>query len=92
MNHRIGWAMLIAVNVLMGCMLCFYQRTSAAPPDGNQPFRNSVEQRDTIVGELKEVNAQLKEINSFLRSGNLRVVVQPAGKVADQEEEKDEDK
>jgi len=67
---------------LLGCVLSFYQLTSAAPPNAQPPFANSVEQRIEMVEQLKEINAQLKEQNTLLkeqlgllRSGQVKVIV-----------------
>lgn len=68
---------LIAVFVTCG-VLSFYQITNAAPPVPSGPFANSVEQRADIVGQLREVNNQLKEMNALLRAGTLKVVIVPS--------------
>lgn len=71
-NNRTAWAILIGINVLLGCVLSFHQSSWAAP--AKEPFANSVEQRGDILTELKEINAQLKEQNALLRSG-VKVIV-----------------
>ena len=82
MNRRIRWPLLGGWVALLGCVLSFYQLTSAAPPPSTPPFANSVEQRLEMVEQLKEVNALLKEQNALLReqmallrSGELKVIV-----------------
>jgi hypothetical protein len=70
------WTLLVAVNLLGWCMLCFHQDSTAAPAKESAPFANAVEQRFEIISQLREINAQLKEQNALLRSGNLKVVVQ----------------
>ena len=69
------WLLLISVNVAMWCVLSLYRPSAAAPQAGQLPFANSVEQRNQMIRELKEINAQLKQQNALLRAGNLRVVV-----------------
>ena len=84
-DNRIRWTLLIAFNLLCWYMLGFQQSSSHAQQqsNGELPFANSVVQRFETIDQLKQINAQLKEQNAFLRSGNLRVVVtldaQPGG-------------
>lgn len=68
------WAVLIALNVLFGCVLCFYQPGQAAQ---TEPFANATGQRAEMIALLKELNAQLKEQNELLSSGKLRVIAVP---------------
>ena len=49
-------------------VLGFYSTTGAAPPGGQPPFANSVEQRLEIVTELREIKELLREQNSLLRA------------------------
>ncbi len=69
------WGVLITLNSLAWCMLCFHQQSNAAPTQNPPPFANSVEQRIEMVEQLKQVNALLKEQNALLRSGTLKVIV-----------------
>ena len=69
------WGVLIAANVLLWCVLGLQQTTGAAQQRGQQPFANSVEQRNQMIEQLRELNAQLREQNTLLRSGRLTVVV-----------------
>ena len=67
---------LLAVTLagVMGCCVLGFYGTSGAqqtPP----PFANAVELQAEIVGQLKELNAQIKEQNALLRSGRLQVIV-----------------
>ncbi len=66
------WTVLIALNVVFGCVLCFYQQGQAAPPA--EPFANATGQRAEMIELLKELNAQLKEQNELLSSGKLKVI------------------
>ena len=76
-SNSFRWTLLVTLNVLGWCMLCFHENSTAAPGKENAPFANAVEQRFEIIHQLREVNAQLKEQNALLRSGTLKVVVQP---------------
>ena len=73
---RSGWVVLVVANVLLCCMLGFYQTSGAAPGGGTEPFSNSVQQRGEIIQQLKEVAALLKEQNKLLASGKLTVIVE----------------
>jgi len=73
-NNR-RFAMLLAANMVLACVLSLYQTSTAAPPKPVEPFANSVEQRAEMIAELKLINAQLKEQNELLRSGALKVTL-----------------
>jgi hypothetical protein len=75
MSRRSGWALLLAGNALCYCVLSFYQTSTAAPPGGNLPFANSVEQRYEMLDELKEIRSLLKEQNALLQSGKVKVAI-----------------
>jgi len=77
MPRRTGWALLLAANVICYCVLGFYQTTASAQrvTGGKPPFANSVQQRAEMISHLREIKELLREQNSLLRSGNLRVVV-----------------
>ncbi len=49
-------------------MLGLWVGANAAPQGGQPPFRNSVEQREEMIRELREINALLKEQNALLRT------------------------
>jgi hypothetical protein len=76
-DNRIRWGLLIALNLFCWYMLGLQQPASKAQQsnNGDLPFANSVVQRFDTIDQLKQINAQLKEQNAFLRSGNLRVIV-----------------
>ena len=67
MNHRTGWALLIAATALFCCMLSFYGRSDAAPQAAQLPFANAVEQRMETINQLKEVCSLLKEQNALIK-------------------------
>lgn len=74
MTRPAGWMLLLtAIAVCFGVLsLC---ASHAAPPTGGQPVANPAEQRMEIIAELREIKAVLKEQNTLLQSGNLKVVV-----------------
>ena len=75
MTTSFRWAVLVTANSLAWCMLCFHQQGTAAPQPATPPFANAVEQRIEMIEQLKQINAQLKEQNTLLRSGTLKVVI-----------------
>ncbi|MEN6457454.1 MAG: hypothetical protein ABFC63_00860 [Thermoguttaceae bacterium] len=70
MNRHFGWALLLAVGVLFGCLLGTQQRSVAVAsgPDAQ-------DQESQIVDQLKEIKGQLRELNGMFRSGNAKVVI-----------------
>lgn len=81
--------LLVLLNVLFGCVLCFYQSGQAAPKEATAPFTNPTEQRAETVKLLQEISAQLKEQNALLASGKLQVVIrEQAGAVPATEDER----
>ena len=76
MKPRTGWALVVAANVLIYCVLSFYQTGNAASTAGGAPpFANSVEQRIEMIQVLKDINEQLKQQNALLRSGEVKVTI-----------------
>jgi hypothetical protein len=75
LKTRSAWTALLATNVVSLGMLGFYQTTTAAPPQAQEPFANAVQQRFESIGVLREISALLKEQNALLRSGKLEVVI-----------------
>ena len=70
MHRRFGWAMLIAAGIVIGCALGSLQGTHAA-----SPVRDAEDQEAATAEQLRELKTQVKEINTLLHSGNLRVVI-----------------
>jgi hypothetical protein len=67
------WLGLMAANAVALGVLGFYSTSGAAPSGGGQPpFNNSVEQRDAMVRELREIKDLLKEQNALLRAGGAK--------------------
>jgi hypothetical protein len=69
-NSRYAW--LVAANVALAGVLGFYSTLGAAPPTGQLPFANPVEQRADQLRELREIKELLKEQNDLLRGGTLK--------------------
>lgn len=64
------WVIVLTAAVLFaGGMLGLYRTACAQQQRGNQlPFSNSVEQREEMVRELKEIKELMREQNSLLRT------------------------
>ncbi len=70
MNRRFAWILLVVAGISFGCLLGGYRDSAAQPP-----VRAAADQReDEIVEQLKQVNAQLKELNTMFRTGKARVI------------------
>jgi len=67
LNSR--WTWLVTGNLALLCMLGFYSTLGAAPPAGQPPFANPIDQRQDMIRELHEIKELLKEQNSLLRAG-----------------------
>ena len=63
------WTWLVIANVAVAGVLGFYSTLGAAPPAGQPPFANPVEQRADQLRELREIKELLKEQNELLRGG-----------------------
>lgn len=74
-KNNTRWALVVAANALMWCVLSFQGDTAAAPRGGQPPFANAVEQRGEMVRRLTEISSLLKEQNALLRSGKVKVIV-----------------
>ena len=70
MNRNFVWAMLVVAGVLFGTLLGTHQKTGAEIPEDATAERRD----DEILEQLKEVNAQLKQLNTMFRTGTARVV------------------
>lgn len=69
------WLLLLAANGILWCVLSLIGTGFAGPQGGKQPFANAVEQRGEMVRLLQSIDAQLKEQNALLRSGQVKVVI-----------------
>ena len=74
------FGLLVCINVLGWCVRSVQQTPTSAQtnpganPD-NLPFANSIVQRQEMIANLKDINAEIKAANALLRSGKLKVVV-----------------
>lgn len=69
---RSRWTWLLAANAVLVGMLGFYSTLGAAPPMGQPPFANPIDQRQEMIRELREIKELLKEQNALLRSGAVK--------------------
>ena len=75
------WTLLVAANALALGMLGFYSQLGAAPPAGQPPFANPIDQRLDMIRELREIKELLKEQNDLLRGGADKTnAIRPAGR------------
>lgn len=65
MNRHMRGAMLIALGILLGVASNTFQQSKAEPADENNGSA-------AMLAELKEIKSQLKDINTFLRTGIVR--------------------
>ena len=63
-----GWATLLSANLFLWGVLSFYDSSNAAPPSGQPPFANAVEQRHEIIRELQQIKGLLQEQVQLLRA------------------------
>lgn len=76
MSRRIHSVLLLTAGIALGCVLSLCQSTASAQRTGGEPpFANSVEQRQDMVAQLRDIKELLKEQNALLKSGKLQVVV-----------------
>ena len=68
------WFLAVALFVFLG-VLSFYRPGAAAPKGAQPPFANAVAQRREIIEQLKELNQNLRQQNTLLQSGKIRVVL-----------------
>jgi len=66
-RKALAGTLLVAANVLFIGVLSLHRSTDAAPPSARPPFNNSVEQRNDMIEELREIKTLLKEQNAILR-------------------------
>ena len=71
MDRHFGWAMLVAAGILLGWAFSTHQNSDAQAPAA----ADTQEQDNQIVDQLKDINAQLKELNGMLHSGAARVTL-----------------
>ena len=67
-NKLFRWAALLSANLFLWGVLSFYEPSVAAPPSGQQPFANAIEQRHDIIRELQQIKTLLEEQVQLLRT------------------------
>ena len=66
------WTWLVVGNVVAVGVLGFYSTLGAAPPQGQPPYANQVEQLEEQIRELREIKELLKEQNELLHGGTVK--------------------
>jgi hypothetical protein len=74
MPRKNSWTLLVIANVLVYCVLSFYQ-TGAAQSGPRPTLANPVQERMEMIANLQDIKALLKEQNALLRSGQVKVIV-----------------
>jgi hypothetical protein len=72
MSRRLGWALLVAIGMMLGYTLNSHEPTGAILAT---PKANAQELDAKLADQIGEIKTQVKEINTLLKSGTLRVVV-----------------
>jgi hypothetical protein len=73
MRRYFCWALLVAAGLLLGVASSSFQRSNAQTPP--EAVADSANVNGDAVAELREIKAQLKEINTQLRTGVTKVFV-----------------
>lgn len=74
MNRCLGYAMLVALGIMLGVAATSHQQTQADPPSMDPAARAIADTNASALAELKEIKTQLKEINSFLKTGVIKTI------------------
>jgi hypothetical protein len=72
MKRFLGWSFVLTVGILLGMASSANQVTRADPPDDQ--VAESDDANANTLDELKAIKAQLKEINSYLRTGVVKTI------------------
>ena len=73
MKRRFGWAMLVAAGIVFACAINRYESMCAAAAAESDAVAEAPDTK--VVDQLKDIRTQLKEINTLLHSGTVKVVV-----------------
>jgi hypothetical protein len=73
MSRRFTSAMLVAFGVVLGLALGSNLRSDSWPPAARAADADDQQERE-VIAQLKEINVQLKDTNTLLHSGKLRVI------------------
>lgn len=77
MIRKSSLMLLLVACVLSSCMLVFYQTGEAQNSAPEPTLANAVQARQQMIANLQEIKELLKEQNTLLRSGQVKVVVVP---------------
>ena len=72
MNRRFGWTLLVAVGMILGYALNSHERAQTVHA---APKASAKNQDGDLADQIGEIKTQVKEINTLLHSGTLKVVV-----------------
>jgi hypothetical protein len=73
MRRYLSWSILVAAGLLLGVVSSSYQHSNASPPTARATVDDAINAE--TLAELKEIKAQLKEMNVHLQKGVTRVFV-----------------
>jgi hypothetical protein len=65
----------LVANVLVYCVLSFYQTVVAQNSAPRPTLANPAEERKDMIANLEEIKNLLREQNALLRSGQVKVIV-----------------
>jgi len=71
MSRCFGWAMLVAIGMVLGGAFGSYQKTAAV---AQAPAGAEGDSDADVMKELKEMNVHLKRIDNVLNSGTIKVI------------------
>jgi hypothetical protein len=71
--RRFHWVVLAVGGILLGCLSTVHPLTSVAQPVPAMDAAGS--SHEETMNQLREINAQLKELSTLLCSGQVRVIV-----------------
>ncbi len=75
MTRRYAWAAAVAAAVLLGFVFGSLRQSKADPPAPATASEAQAAQAAALLDQVKEMQSQVKEINTFLRTGSIKVVV-----------------
>jgi hypothetical protein len=75
MKRCFGWSLLLMAGILLGVASSSYQTTHADDPPTDATEETPTNSKDinaAILAELKKIKTELKEVNSYLRTGVVK--------------------
>ena len=61
------WPLTLLLGTVVGCILVLCRANVATPQPGRPPFTNSVQQRNEMIQELRDIKNLLREQNKLLQ-------------------------